>query len=151
MAAIVAGICAGVANAKADATFEAKERYVSLFGSYVDKSGDHLGLGVGVGYFITPQIGVGFATHLEKTGGSFLDNVAGEGYFRFPLTDIPVAPYAVAAIGHSFETEEMFYSIGGGAEWWLNPRLRAFGDLSWQINDDSKDGIAVRLGVRLGF
>jgi hypothetical protein len=145
----VAGFSAGVVNAQG--TFEAGEKFVSLFGSYVDKPGDHAGIGVGVGYFITERFGVGMATHLEETGGSFIDNVSAEGYLRFPIGDSPVAPYAVASVGHSFETEELFISVGGGAEYQINDRLRAFGDLSWQVNEDSKDGTALRLGVRLGF
>lgn len=151
MAAIIAGISAGAANVKADEAFSAGERYFSVFGSYVDKFGDALGLGAGVMYFITPQIGVGAATHVERVEGKLLDNLSGEAYFRVPLKDRPVAPYGVTALGYSFETEEMFYSIGGGAEWKLSPRLRAFGDLSWQFNEDSKDGVAIRLGVRVAF
>jgi hypothetical protein len=151
MGAVVAGISAGVANANAQESFEAKELYLSLFGSYVDKSGDYLGLGAGITYYITPQIGVGAVTHVEDIGKKLIDNLAAEAYYRFPLSDVPVAPYAVAAVGHSFETEELFFRIGGGAEYQLNETWRAFGDLSWQINDDSKDGLALRLGVRLGF
>jgi hypothetical protein len=151
MAAIIAGVSAGAASVKADGDFSAGERFFSVFGSYVDKSGDALGLGAGVTYFITPQIGVGTATHVERVEGKLLDNLNGEAYFRVPLQDLAVAPYGVTAIGYSFETEEMFYSIGGGAEWKLSQRLRAFGDLSWQFNQDSKDGVAIRLGARVAF
>jgi len=151
MGAVIAGISSGVVNANADEIFNAGERHFSIFGSYVDKPRDYMGMGVGLSYYITQQFGLGVATHVEDVGGTFIDNVAGEGYFRFPLKDTPVAPYVVAAIGRSFETHEMFYSAGGGAEWQWTPRFRAFGDLSWQINDDSRDGLALRLGVRLGF
>jgi len=151
MAAIIAGVSAGIANANDEETFNARERVFSLFGSYVDKPGDYGGMGVGVTYYITQRLGVGAVTHVEDIGGTIIDNVAGEGYFRFPLKNAPIAPYVTAAIGRSFDTHEMFYLAGGGAEWQWKPRLRAFGDLSWQINDDSRDGFALRLGVRLGF
>src|SRR5678816_3976482 len=107
-----------------------------------DRPGDYGGMGVGVTYYITRQFGIGAVTHVEDIGGTFIDNVAGEGYFRFPLKITPIAPYVTAAIGRSFETHEMFYSAGGGVEWQWMPRFRAFGDLSWQINDDSRDGLA---------
>ena len=151
MATIIAGVSAGIANADEEGVFNARERAFSLFGSYVDKPGDYGGMGVGVTYYITRQFGIGAVTHVEDVGGTFIDNVAGEGYFRFPLKSTPIAPYVTAAIGRSFETHEMFYSAGGGVEWQWMPRFRAFGDLSWQINDDSRDGLALRLGVRLGF
>ena len=152
MAAIIAAVFISVAGGHAaEGNFEAGEKFFSIFGSWVDKPGDAGGVGAGVGYFITPRFGVGAATHLEEVGGTMIDNIALEGYYRIPLRDAPVAPYALASVGHSFETDEVFFSFGGGAEWQFHPRFRAFGDASWQVNDDSKDGIALRLGVRLGF
>ena len=62
-----------------------------------------------------------------------------------------LAPYGLVGIGYSFETEECFGMFGGGAEWRLNDGLGIFGDIRYQINDDSDDGVGFRAGVRFVF
>lgn len=147
--AILAG--AGTAVAADDELYKGKELALSLFGSYVDKDDSDVAPGGGVTYFFTKHLGIGAFTHWENFEGTFIDNISAEGIFRLPLNRMNLAPYAVAAWGYSFETEESFWAPGAGLEWRLNQNWGFFGDLRWQINDDTDDGIAARLGVRLVF
>jgi hypothetical protein len=135
----------------ADDLFRTSEFNVSVFGGWTDKDDSTFAPGAGVSYFLTQQIGVGLLTHWDNFDGKLIDNLSGEVYFRMPLADVPLAPYGVAAVGYSFETEETFESIGGGAEWRLNDQIGIFGDVRWQINNDTDDGIALRAGVRFVF
>ena len=135
----------------ADELFRASEFSLSLFGGWVDKDDSDFTPGAGLTYYITKHIGVGAATYWENWEGTFFDNVAGEGYFRLPIGDLPIAPYAVVAFGYSFESEETFESFGLGAEWKFNAKWSVFGDVRYLINNDTDDGAALRLGARLSF
>ena len=139
------------AASAADGSFESGEFSVSLFGNWVDKDDSDLAPGAGLTYYFTKHIGVGAFTHWDNFDGKFIDNFSAEAHFRFPLGDIPLAPYGLAALGYSFETEETFEALGGGAEWRFNDKWGAFGDVRWQFNNDTDDGVAIRAGVRLTF
>lgn len=141
----------GTATAADSELFKGRELALSLFGSYVDKDDSDVAPGGGVSYFFTQHLGIGAFTHWENFEGTFIDNLSAEGYFRFPLDRLKLAPYAVVAWGYSFETEESFWAPGAGVEWRLNEKWGFFGDLRWQINDDTDDGVAVRFGARLVF
>jgi hypothetical protein len=138
--------------ARAESTlFASNENQLSFFGTYVDGRGDDWGLGAGYTRYLTENLGVGAVTYWKDFNGAFIDNLGAEGYYRFPLDDLRLAPYAVASAGYSFELEELFFAFGGGAEFRLNERLGLFGDLRWQINNDTKDGATLRVGARLMF
>jgi hypothetical protein len=64
---------------------------------------------------------------------------------------MPLAPYGLAGVGYSFETEDYFGMFGGGAEWRFSDTLGVFSDIRWQINDDTDDGFGIRAGVRFVF
>jgi len=64
---------------------------------------------------------------------------------------LPLAPYGVASIGYSFETEEGFEALGAGAEWRFNEKWGVFGDVRWQFNNNTDNGVAFRVGLRLVF
>jgi len=135
----------------ADGSFESGEFSISLFGGWVDKDDSTLAPGAGVSYFFTQRFGAGAFTHWDNFDGKFIDNISAEGYFRLPLGDVPLAPYGLVAVGYSFETEETFEALGAGAEWRFNEKWGAFGDVRWQFNNDTDDGVAIRAGVRLLF
>lgn len=138
-------------NAHADGEFKANEFSLSLFGSYVDKDDADIAPGAGINYFFTEHLGIGASTHWENYEGTFIDNMAAEAYFRWPLGDLRLAPYGLVGFGYSFETEETFGMFGGGAEFRFNDKWGVFGDLRWQMNDDTDDGVGVRIGARLVF
>lgn len=131
--------------------YRENEFNVSGFLGDVDKEdSDFLG-GISASYFFTRCLGVGAVTHWEETDGSFLDNLSAEGYYRWPLEFWSLAPYGLVSLGYSFETDEVFAGIGGGAEWRFSPHWGLFGDVRYQFNDDTDDGVGYRFGVRFTF
>ena len=151
MAIITLLFVGSTVTSNASDLFTAKETTLSFFGTYVDQTGDDWGLGAGVTHFITRHLGVGAVTHWENFDGPFFDNLAGEAYFRLPLGSLPLAPYAVGAVGYTFENDEWFESFGAGAEWRFSKKLGVFGDFQWQFNNDTDDGVGLRIGARLTF
>jgi hypothetical protein len=141
---------AGRAHAQDD-LFKAKELSLSVFGSWVDKDDSSFAPGAGISYFFTRNLGIGAATFWENYDGTFFDNLSAEGYFRWPLKRLRLAPYGVISYGYSFETEESFGAFGGGAEFRINEKWGAFGDVRWQINDETDNAVALRIGLRLVF
>ena len=131
--------------------YNEREWALSVFGGWVNKDDSTFAPGVGLSYFLTKHLGVGATTHWDNYDGTFFDNISGEGYFRWPLNRLPLAPYGVAAIGYSFETEERFETLGVGAEWRFNEKWGVYSDVRWQFNHDTDDGVAIRVGLRLVF
>lgn len=82
--------------------------------------------------------------------GSFIDNIEGEAYFRLPLFD-RIAPYAVGGIGYEFETDEWFETLGAGVDFRVFEKISAFGDIQWRFANETKDGVFLRLGVRIAL
>lgn len=142
---------AASAQAEENSYFQANELGLLGYGSWVDKIDSDVAFGGGVTYFLSRHVGLGAGTRFENYEGTFIDNLQGELYLRLPLAELPLAPYAVGTVGYSFETEEVFYSGGAGAELRFNEKWGVFGDVQWQINDDTDDGIAIRLGVHMNF
>ena len=136
---------------RAEDEFKSKELSLSVFGGWVDKDDSTFAPGAGVSYFLTEHFGAGAMTHWDNFEGTFIDNISGEGYFRWPLKRLPLAPYGVAAIGYSFETEERFETLGVGAEWRFSEKWGVYSDVRWQFNHDTDDGVALRVGVRWVF
>jgi hypothetical protein len=128
------------------------EWQVSPFATYVDKSGDKWGLGVSLTYFLTKQFGIGGATYWTDFSGTFFDNFEGEAYFRIAQFD-RLTPYAVGSIGYQFDSDYWFETFGGGVDFRVADRIKAFGDLQYRIadNNNSQNGIFIRLGVRISF
>ena len=152
MVALITMIASLGAARAADTTFNGREFSLSLFGGWADKQNDtDFAPGAGVTYFLTRHLGAGAFTHWENWEGTFFDNISAEGYFRFPLDRLRLAPYGLVAFGYSFETEETFEGLGAGADFRFSERWGAFGDLRWQFNNDTDDGVALRLGVRMRF
>ena len=131
--------------------FKERETSLTIFGGWVDKDDSKVAPGIGITHFVTRHWGFGAMTHWDNYDGTFIDNVSGEGYFRLPLRRLSLAPYAVGAIGYNFETEEAFEAIGAGVDWRFDRKWGAFGDVRWQFNNDTDDGVAVRVGVRFLF
>ena len=151
---LIAILCTGLvipAYGQSGGEYRANEFNVSGFLGDVGKDeSDFLG-GISASYFFTRHIGLGAATHWEQVEGSFLDNIAAEGYFRWPLDFWCLAPYGLASVGYSFETDEVFAGFGGGAEWRFHPSWGLFADIRYQFNDETDDGVGYRFGVRFNF
>ena len=143
------GVCTGSVHGIED-FFQPSEPSVSLFGSWVDKRNSDFAPGLSAAYFFTRHLGVGASTFWENYEGKFFDNVSAEGYLRWPLQDMDLAPYGMAGLGYSFETSESFEMLGGGVEW-RPDRWGLFGEVRWQFNNETDDGPGIRLGARLMF
>lgn len=135
----------------AQSLFKESEFSVSLLGDYVDRAHEQWGIGASATYFFTPCFGLGATTHWEKFGSTVMDNLAVEGYFRYPLETVPLAPYAVATVGHSWATREWFESIGAGAELRLKGGWGVFADYQYFLNGRTADAGAFRTGIRFVF
>lgn len=140
----------GYSETRSEQTFRASELTWSVYGGWVDKDDSKFAPGLGLTYYMTRNFGVGATLALENYDGSFIDNLAAEGYYRFPICD-RWAPYAVAGIGYSFESEDVFGYFGGGLEYRLSHHMGVFGDVTWHLNNDESDGVGFRVGVRFGF
>lgn len=139
-------------QAQAEGLFNSKELSLMGFGTYADRQEDSWGGGVGLSYFVTRHIGLGASTHWENVTGSFIDNLSGDAYFRIPLGDLPVAPYAVGSAGYNWELDHWLFGVGGGAEARLNETVGIFGDVQYVFKEGGdKDGVLVRFGFRLNM
>jgi hypothetical protein len=133
--------------------FKAGEKDFSPFGVYTDQAGGKWGAGAALTYFVTDKIGAGLSSYWTELGGTFFDNLEGEGYFRLPLLKV-IAPYAVGGVGYQFDRHYGFETIGLGLDFRAFKHLDAFGDLQYRFSNDddkSKSGTFLRLGVRLTF
>ncbi len=130
--------------------FRPGELEISPFATYVDKAGDDWGLGASLTYFVTKNIGVGASTYWTDFGGTFFDNVAGEAFFRFPLFK-RLAPYAVGSVGYQFDSEEWFETLGVGLDFRAFDKISAFSDIQYRFANETRDGVVLRLGVRIAL
>jgi hypothetical protein len=151
IALLVSIIALSTANTIHAQEFRAEEFNLWAFAGDVGKEDSDFAPGIGASYFFTRHLGVGASTHWEEYGGTLIDNLAGEAYFRWPFDTINVAPYALGMLGFSFETDEFFAGLGGGAEWRFYDKWGVFADVRYQFNDDTDDGVGYRLGVRFTF
>ncbi len=145
--------CLGVASAPAqedESRFKVGELELSPFATYVDKTGDNWGVGASVTYFVTDKIGVGASTYWTDFGGTFFDNLAGEAQFRLPLFK-RLAPYAVGSVGYQFDSDEWFETLGAGLDFRAFKKLSAFGDVQYRFANETRDGVFIRLGIRLAL
>jgi len=91
--------------APASAVFSPRELTFDLFGSYVtrDKDGadkDAWGIGAGLNYFITENIGAGIDTYADAFETPYLLNFSG--IYRYPIHDMGLAPYGFAGFGRQW-------------------------------------------------
>jgi len=135
---------------EADDRFHPGEWDISPFLTYVDKKGDNWGAGAAVTYFPKKNFGIGGSTYWTEFGGSLFDNLNAEAYLRLPIGR-RVAPYAVGSVGYLFDTDEWGTTLGGGIDFRAFKKLSAFSDIQWRFTQDTKDGVFLRLGVRISF
>jgi hypothetical protein len=133
-----------------ESRFKPGEWDFSPFATYVDKTGDDWGVGAALTYFINQSIGVGATTYWTDFGGTFFDNVEGEAYYRLPLFK-RIAPYGVGGVGYQFDSKEWFGSLGGGLDFRAFQKLSAFSDIQYRFVKETRDGVFLRLGLRLSF
>lgn len=146
------GVLAWTTTAQSQDLFGPGEVNLLGYGMYIDpdEGGDDWHGGVELNYFMTRNVGFGVTTHMEDFKGTFIDNLAGDIYLRFPLGSLPIAPYAVGTGGYDFEWERWFGGGGAGAELRFSKVIGVFSDIQWLFYEGGHDALAVRVGFRLG-
>jgi hypothetical protein len=147
-------LCAATMRTQAqDSRFRAGEWDISPFGTYVDKEGNKWGAGLAGTYFLNSSFGVGASTYWTHTGGTIIDNLAAEGYFRVPILE-SLSPYAVGSVGYEFEDSHSWMeTLGGGIDFRLIKSLAAFSDIQYRwVNDsENRNGVFLRFGLRFAL
>jgi hypothetical protein len=158
-------LAARPALAEENELYRAKELSVDLFGSgSVSKyTVDHvsrarvqqntrLGVGAGVNYFFTQNMGISADAYAEDTNGSWIDSTSVSFTYRFPLGQGGFAPYAFGGGGRNFENvRNWFAQVGVGIEYRFTPHVGMFLDARGVVPDETKYYTVGRIGVRFAF
>ena len=111
-----------------------------------------LGAGVGLGYFITRNVGFLVEAYSENTTGVFVDSASANVVLRLPLEQSGFAPYVFGGGGRQFEEAKAWFAqVGAGIEYRFTPQIGAFLDARWVLPDETKYYGVARLGVRFAF
>jgi hypothetical protein len=125
-----------------------------LFGAYAtrdkDGNGDNTwGLGLGVNYFLTENMGVGVDTYTDGIRVPYMLNASF--IYRF-ATWRSIDPYAFAGFGRQWEHASQWTGhFGGGAEYNLKLGPSIFLDGRLVLPGDTGTYGLIRFGVRLRF
>jgi hypothetical protein len=86
-----------------------------------------LGLGTGVNYFFTPNIGVAAEGFTEDPHHSFVDTADGSMVFRLPFGKSGFAAYLFGGGGHQFDPNAVAtFHTGGGLEYRFSQHFGTF-------------------------
>jgi hypothetical protein len=111
-----------------------------------------LGLGLGLNYFFTRNLGIGLDAYSENTTGAFVDSASANLIFRMPIGTSGFAPYIMGGGGRQFERPEIWFGqFGGGFEYRFTPQVGAFLDARWVFPEETKYYGVARAGLRLAF
>jgi hypothetical protein len=138
-----------------DAGYSAETFNVDIFGSWASRgrSGEDdgkLGIGGGVNYFLTRNIGVDVHTYADAFKLPY--NLHFSGIYRYPIEGTPWAPYGFGGFGRQWDyASQWLFHFGLGGEYRLNQHTGVFLDWRRVFALETQDYHLVRLGVRLGF
>ena len=111
-----------------------------------------LGVGLGLNYFSTRNIGIGADVYSENTTGAFVDSLAANLILRLPLGQSGFSPYAFGGGGHQFDMiEAWFGQVGAGMEYRFTRNVGVFLDARWVVPEETKYYGVGRFGVRFAF
>lgn len=109
-----------------------------------------LGLGLGVNYFITRNLGVGAETYMDELDWPNHFDFSALG--RWPIEDTGFAPYVLGGFGRQFhDLGQWTAHVGGGIEYRWNGFTAVFFDLRQVFPATTPDFTLWRLGLRLRF
>ena len=110
------------------------------------------GVGTGLNYFITRNIGIGADAYSENTSGAFIDSASASLILRLPLGQSGFAPYAFGGGGRQFDLGRVWFGQAGvGVEYRFTPHVGAFLDVRGVVPDETKYYGVARLGLRFAF
>jgi hypothetical protein len=110
------------------------------------------GVGAGINYFFTRNIGIGADAYSENTTGAFVDSASASLILRLPLGQSGFAPYAFGGGGHQFDAAKLWFGqAGAGMEYRFTPHVGVFLDARavWP-NETRLYGVG-RVGLRFAF
>jgi len=111
-----------------------------------------LGVGAGVNYFITRNIGIGAEAYSENTTGAFIDSASANLILRLPLGQSGFAPYAFGGGGYQFDMAQLWFGqFGAGMEYRFTPHVGLFIDARAVLPNETKYYGVARLGLRFAF
>jgi hypothetical protein len=110
------------------------------------------GVGAGINYFITRNIGIGGDAYSENTTGAFIDSTSASLILRLPLGQSGFAPYAFGGGGHQFDMAQLWFGqFGAGMEYRFTRHVGVFLDARCVVPSETKYYGVGRLGVRFAF
>lgn len=111
-----------------------------------------LGVGAGVNYFFTRNMGISVDAYAEDTNGSVIDSSSVSFTYRFPLGQSGFAPYAFGGGGRHFEdVRTWFAQVGAGVEYRFTPHVGMFLDARGVVPNETKYYTVGRIGMRFAF
>ncbi len=145
--------------------YRAKEIDADAFGSvsFGKYTIDHLsgarvrhnanfGLGSGLSYFLTRNLGIGADIYSENKTGALIDSASMNMTLRLPLGQSGFAPFVYGGGGKQFDmVHAWFAQVGAGMEYRFTPLVGVFMDSRWVLPDHASYYGVVRLGVRFAF
>lgn len=138
-----------------DAGYSANTFNVDIFGSWASRgrSGEDdgkLGIGGGVSYFFTRNLGIDAHTYADAFKAPY--NLNSSLIYRYPIEGTAWAPYGFGGFGRQWDyASQWLFHIGLGGEYRINPNTGVFLDWRRVFALETDDYHLVRLGVRLGF
>jgi hypothetical protein len=103
------------------------QRTLDLSSGEQTQQGARLGVGTGVNYFFTRNLGVAAEGFTENTRHSFIDNADGSMVFRLPFGTSGFAAYIFGGGGHQFDPNAgPTFHTGGGLEYRFTQHFGAF-------------------------
>lgn len=158
-------LVAGPAQGAENELYRANELSVDAFGSaslqrytidHVSRArirqNTRLGVGAGVNYFFTQNMGISADAYVEDTKGATIDNTSVSFTYRFPLGQSGFAPYAFGGGGRHFEdVRTWFAQVGAGLEYRFSPHVGMFLDARGVMPHETKYYTVGRLGMRFAF
>ncbi len=110
------------------------------------------GVGAGINYFITRNIGIGGDAYSENTTGAFIDSASANLTLRLPLGQSIFAPYVFGGGGHQFDMAQLWFGqFGGGMEFRFTPHVGIFIDARAVVPNETKYYGVGRVGMRFAF
>jgi hypothetical protein len=137
--------------------FRDQELQVDAFGAGVFSNvAPGWGGGLGVNYFFTKYIGVGFEQDLVgRVGGNASWASIGNFFLRYPICSLSLAPYAMVGGGAGYGPNQLghgFGHVGGGLEYRFTNNIGLFSDARYVYSsEEPKNAVLTRAGLRFAF
>jgi hypothetical protein len=154
--ALIAGIVLAYNVTHAADHFKAGEFNLDLYGTASianearNKEAVSTGLGSGLTYWATKNLGFGVRAEANEFTHSVVDYGAARISVRAPLWDT-VAPYGYAEGGYNFEADHWHSGAGGGLDIRLSKGWGVFGEAGLDVTTRGAGSAKCAAGIRLAF